>query len=521
MSDLFNPYLEFLDLDTAPKCPTYYELLGINSSNECTHDLIENGRITALAKMRVFKPGNNAAVWAALLDEVALASTTLLDADLKAAYDKQLTIGEVPTALNLVQRSGPIERIDPSPAVSAATANPVDSMAPSHLQSGAAVSVRVAAAHSIVPTAVAVPVAAPIATVASVKVATPIAQAVTPLPDTAGLFEQSHSTGGFDGPQIKGNRRRASKKTSLPLLWVAIVLFLITGGTAIVFHGDNVRQAKVTNHDSQGPGDSQLAQKQPETDDAGVTTKPDFTKVKVRPPAKKKPLDSMPSDFGDPQNPEPKTTEPKPTEPKPTEPKPTEPKPTEPKPTEPKPAPKPIEPAELVKLTAALKLGRAALSERNLDITAEQLAIAEPLARSGEPQKAFIRLKAMHEFLTQFMRLTNEAIDNYESGAEILIGTSTIVVVVETSPQDLTFKVAGSMKTYLRNQLSTGLALGIADTNFEEFALKSTLKAAYVITQKTLRDFEVAKAREFWKMGPESIELFDGYISDDYEFVPE
>ena len=127
----------------------------------------------------------------------------------------------------------------------------------------------------------------------------------------------------------------------------------------------------------------------------------------------------------------------------------------------------------------------------------------------------------MHEFLTQFMRLTNEAIDNYESGAEILIGTSTIVVVVETSPQDLTFKVAGSMKTYLRNQLSTGLALGIADTNFEEFALKSTLKAAYVITQKTLRDFEVTKAREFWKMGPESIELFDGYISDDYEFAPE
>ncbi len=182
MSDLFNPYLEFLDLDTAPKCPTYYELLGINSSNECTHDLIENGRITALAKMRAFKPGDNAAVWAALLDEVALASTTLLDADLKAAYDKQLTIGEVPTALNLVQRSGPIERIDPSPAVSAATASPVDSMAPSHLQSGAAVSVRVAAAHSIVPTAVAVPVAAPvaapIATVASVKVATPIAQAV-------------------------------------------------------------------------------------------------------------------------------------------------------------------------------------------------------------------------------------------------------------------------------------------------------------------------------------------------------
>ena len=262
---------------------------------------------------------------------------------------------------------------------------------------------------------------------------------------------------------------------------------------------------------SQGASDSQLAQKTPKPDDAGTTTKPDSTEVKVRPPVKQKPLDPVPPDFGDPQNPKPTP----PTDSGENTPL------AEPMPTEPNPAPKPIEPAELVKLTAALKLGRTALSERNLDISAEQLAIAAPLARSGEPRKAFIRLKTMHEFLTQFLRLSNEAIDKYEGGAEIKIGTSTIVVVVETSPQDLTIRVAGSIKTYLRNQLSSGLALGIADTNFEEFEHKSTLKAAFVITQKTLRDFEVTKAREFWKMGPESIELFEGYISDDYEFAPE
>jgi hypothetical protein len=187
--------------------------------------------------------------------------------------------------------------------------------------------------------------------------------------------------------------------------------------------------------------------------------------------------------------------------------------PVKPMRTEPKPAPKPIEPAELENLTAALKLGRAALSDRNLDITAEQLAIAAPLARSGEPQKAFIRLKTMHDFMVQFMRLSNEAIDQYESGSEIKIGTSTIVVVVEASPQDLTIRVAGNSKTYLRNQLSLGLAIGIADANFEESKYKSTLKAAFVITH--------TKSREFWKMGPESIELFDGFISDDYEFSSE
>ena len=503
MSDLFNPYTEFLDLATASKGPTYYELLDISSSDECTDELVENGRITALAKMRAFKPGANAAVWAAVLDEIALASITLLSADLKAAYDEQLTTGEVPATLDLAQRLGPIERIDANSADSTESANPVDSMAPSHLQLGAAASVRVAATHPVVPTAVAVPVAA-----------LPIAQAVTLLPDT-GLFEQPQSAGEFDGPQIKGKRRHVSRKENQPLLlWLGIGLFLITGATFMFVEFDGMRQADKTNHDTR-PADIQLAKKSSKPSH-GPTTKPDTPKVeqpKPRPPAPQleKPLNPVPPDFGAPQTPEPKP----PTEPEVNSP------PEEPVPTEPKPAPKPIEPAELEKLSAALKLGRAALSDRNLDISAEQLAIAAPLARSGEPQKAYMRLKSMHEFMAQFMRLSNEAIDNYESGAEIKIGTSTIVVVVETSPQELTIRVAGSIKTYLRSQLSTGLALGIADNNFDEFEYKSTLKAAFVITQKTLRDFEVGKAREFWKMGPEPIELFEGYISDDYEFSAE
>ena len=85
----------------------------------------------------------------------------------------------------------------------------------------------------------------------------------------------------------------------------------------------------------------------------------------------------------------------------------------------------------------------------------------------------------------------------------------------------LELQSAGAIKTYLRNQLSAGVALGIADTNFEEFEYKSTLKAAFVITQKTMLRGQVEIAREFWKMGPESIELFEGYISDDYDFAPE
>jgi hypothetical protein len=533
MSDLFNPYIEFLELDTVPKCPTYYELLGISNSDECTYDLVENGRITALAKMRAFKPGANAAVWAAVLDEIALASTTLLDSDLKATYDNQLTTGEVPTELNLVQRLGPIERVDASSTVSAESASPVDSMAPAHLQSGAATSVRVTAAHPVVPTAVVVPVATPIAvevaTPIAVEVATPISQTVDTTPDMAEAFEsfgQPQSVHAVNGAQIKGNRQYLSRNTgSSLLLYTVIGLFLIIGGVAFVFLGlDNVRQADATNHDSDRLSDSQLALKPSKPNGTGTTVKPDSPNAEepmLRPPALpiEEPLKPFPPKFDGPQNP---ATDPG------NKPEANPPKdsgantpPAKPMPTEPKPAPKPIEPAELEKLTAALKLGRAALSDRNLDITAEQLAIAAPLARSGEPQKAFIRLKTMHDFMVQFMRLSNEAMDQYENGSEIVISKSNTVVVVEATPQELTIKVAGAEKTYLRNELSTGLAIGIADTNFKESEYKSTLKAAFVITQKTLRDFEVERARGFWKQGPESIDIFEGFISDDYEFASE
>ena len=517
MSDLFNPYIEFLDVNTAPKVPTYYELLGISSSEECTDELVENGRITALAKMRAFKPGANAAVWAAVLDEVAIASKTLLSVDLKATYDEQLATGEAPATLDLAQRLGPIQRIEASSKDSIRSSNPVDSMAPSHLQSGATASVRAAATQPVIPTAVAVSVTGPVSTATAVEVAIPVAQPIDTALEAVESFDQSQVINEFEGPQIKGKRRLTSRKENPPLLiWLGIGSFLVTGALFLIFFEfDGVRHADATNHDA-SPADTQLTQKSSKPDEADPTTKPDTPNVaqpKPRPPAPplEKPLNPVPPDFGNPQSPKPNP----PVEPEANSP------PKEPDPSVPKPAPKPIEPAELEQITAALKFGRAALSDRNLDVTAEQLAIVSPLARSGEPRKAYMRLKSMHEFMSQFIRLSNEAIDNYESGAEIKIGTSTVVVVVETSPQELTIRVAGQIKTYLRNQLSTGLALGIADSNFDEFEYKSTLKAAFVITQKTMREFEVKKAREFWEMGPEPIEVFEGFISDDYEFAAE
>ena len=136
MSNRLNPYKEFLGLDTSPLRPTYYELLGLDPHGSYSDEQIETVRDSSLSAIRSFKPGANAVSWAALLDEVSLASETLLDQDLKQAYDAQLTSGSEPGELEWVELAGPIESVqtDTTSKPSDSESPVEDMMAPSHLQ---------------------------------------------------------------------------------------------------------------------------------------------------------------------------------------------------------------------------------------------------------------------------------------------------------------------------------------------------------------------------------------------------
>ena len=120
----------------------------------------------------------------------------------------------------------------------------------------------------------------------------------------------------------------------------------------------------------------------------------------------------------------------------------------EPEPEPPEPKPEPLTAEEKAKLREVLTLARLALAERNLDITAEQLAVASTIAREGEAASAYQRLKLMHELVHNFNRLASEAMDSYESGSEINVGSSTKAVVVEVTPDELTVKVAGVVRAF-------------------------------------------------------------------------
>ena len=92
MSEQINPYNLFLGLDTAPKKPNYYQLLGL-AQDERDEATIARGCEESLAKVRGFKPGANARIWLAILDEISAAKATLTDFELRRAYDQQLAAG--------------------------------------------------------------------------------------------------------------------------------------------------------------------------------------------------------------------------------------------------------------------------------------------------------------------------------------------------------------------------------------------------------------------------------------------
>jgi hypothetical protein len=96
VNEAFNPYREWLGLDSHIEAPNYYELLGLPQfEGDAARLLAAADR--ALVRVRGFRPGAQAAAWARLLDELAAAKRCLCDPQLKTAYDQSLRSGAAPT----------------------------------------------------------------------------------------------------------------------------------------------------------------------------------------------------------------------------------------------------------------------------------------------------------------------------------------------------------------------------------------------------------------------------------------
>ncbi len=89
MSEIFDPYHEWLGIPAAEQPASYYRLLGIPAL-ETSPSVIDNAANQRMAHLRTFQSGKHAAESQRLLNEVAAARVCLLNAAKKATYDEEL-----------------------------------------------------------------------------------------------------------------------------------------------------------------------------------------------------------------------------------------------------------------------------------------------------------------------------------------------------------------------------------------------------------------------------------------------
>jgi hypothetical protein len=94
MPDAFDPYFEWLDIESTGLPPDYYRLLGLPQF-ESDAELIGPAADAAMVRVRRFRPGPHLAEWSRLLDELAAAKECLLDLAKKRTYDRSLAQGSL------------------------------------------------------------------------------------------------------------------------------------------------------------------------------------------------------------------------------------------------------------------------------------------------------------------------------------------------------------------------------------------------------------------------------------------
>jgi outer membrane biosynthesis protein TonB len=224
-------------------------------------------------------------------------------------------------------------------------------------------------------------------------------------------------------------------------------------------------------------------------------TKP---KTGAKPEPTPEPVPPMPQAKPEPTPPPMPQTKPDPTpEPKP-EAKP-EPK-LEPAPPMPEPTPVPMPTkTELAALGKALAAGKAALTKYDFAVADEQIAAAEALAKLPEHQEMAARLKEVASYVKQFRNAVSEAIKALQPGAEIKVGTSTMVVVVQITPERMTIRRAGGNVTYPINELPAGLTMALAESwlNAND-PVNRVIKGSYFAVADGDLESHREKAKKYW-----------------------
>jgi hypothetical protein len=235
------------------------------------------------------------------------------------------------------------------------------------------------------------------------------------------------------------------------------------------------------------------------------------------------------------QSPEPELPEPEPTEPETPEPEPPKPEPPPPtheqptheQPTHEQPTHEQPEPVvelskeQLMDLGQALASAKTALGKQDFDSARAEITRAELLAGDSEHRAMTARLKEVAGYAKQFHDAVALAVQNFQVGDEILVGSSTVVCVVETGPDKIVVRVAAQNRMYRLAELPVGLALAIVDYRLSaDDPVNGVIRGAYLAVDKRRDPDTLAKAKNLWKEalanGVEIGHLMP-FLTDDYQ----
>jgi hypothetical protein len=180
---------------------------------------------------------------------------------------------------------------------------------------------------------------------------------------------------------------------------------------------------------------------------------------------------------------------------------------------------------ELIGLGKALTTAKAALSEQNFPEADRSLAKAETLAKLPEHQAKVGRLKILAAYVRQFRKAVEDSVKELEAGETFMVGSSTVVAIVETFPDKIIIRSAGANKTYLCQDLPPGLAVALAELRLDSAdPVTRILKGAFVAVDKRSDSEDLEKAKTWWdeaRLGGADIGDLPLVLSDSYDFSKE
>jgi len=485
----FDPYFEWLGIESGGRPPHHYCLLGLEC-RESNPEAIARAADAAMARLRRVRPGARLAEWSRLLDQLRAVKVCLLNPASKAAYDASLA--DPPSAAS----SGPHEPVLATPPTDSAAATTVEerpgspfpvgySQPPTYAAPGAAASPP----PTVVPVSQAEPLLAefiPAFCGAAVPAAgageTPAPQVIfghppsTPAPAEswtgpliAGLLVLIVGVGGALGyvlyqrgtPAHIGNTTDVAQYTAATSQSPATPAQQPTPPTELLLRKkvDAAPRRVISDGDTFNFNDKKRGEtpRLPSTDFTATET----TKVTQNPAPQPEPPKSEPA------QPNPEAEKPKPT----------------------------VDAKKTAAFVRAVIEARTAMSERDLASARKHLKTAAANAQSPEDAGQIDRLDTMVENLTQFWNGIRVSAAKLQPTEEIVINNEPIVVV-ESGRDYLTVRAAGRIRRYQVETMPTPLVRAIVDQSFGKDAGSKAIIGTFLAVDP---DGNRALAKKYWQ----------------------